>query len=278
MPNSAPRVIVLAGPNGAGKSTLSRALVLERFGIRDFVNADTIARGLSAFDPDHAAVTAGRVMLGRLRELSLAGRDMAFETTLASRSYARWIHAIRSRGYHSHLVFVALPSAEAAFARVRQRIASGGHAIPEEVVVRRFRRGLENFFGVYRALADEWEFVDNCDQDQPRIICNGRQELEPDPSDAECWRRYAGPSDLVRERVPEGALTAHPPVSSIAEIERAAARALREALLRHKLLGQSIVVWRDGAVVEIPPEQILVPTERVSPAVPGGVRSPADRA
>ena len=70
---------------GAGKSTLAPALLRDTFGILEFVNADTIAEGLSAFAPQDASFDAGRVMLGRLHELAEAGKDFAFETTLASR-------------------------------------------------------------------------------------------------------------------------------------------------------------------------------------------------
>lgn len=60
-----PIVLVLGGPNGAGKSTIARAVVAQAVGIREFVNADTIAAGLSGFEPDAAAFAAGRIMLAR---------------------------------------------------------------------------------------------------------------------------------------------------------------------------------------------------------------------
>ncbi len=65
-----PDVIVIAGPNGAGKSTLAPALLRDTLQITEFVNADTIAEGLSAFAPETAAFDAGRVMLNRLSELA----------------------------------------------------------------------------------------------------------------------------------------------------------------------------------------------------------------
>jgi predicted ABC-type ATPase len=74
-----PDVIVIAGPNGAGKSTLAPHLLRDAFGIVEYVNADTIAHGLSAFAPENAAFAAGRIMLLRLRELADQKRDFAFE-------------------------------------------------------------------------------------------------------------------------------------------------------------------------------------------------------
>src|ERR1700741_5094864 len=98
MPDSKPRLVVIAGPNGAGKSTMSRSIVRDQLGILDFVNADAIAIGLSAFDPERAALAAGRVMLRRLHELADSRADFAFETTLASKSFAPWNAGLRGQG------------------------------------------------------------------------------------------------------------------------------------------------------------------------------------
>jgi predicted ABC-type ATPase len=68
-------VVVLGGPNGAGKSTIAPEIVAANLGIMSFVNADVIARGLSAFAPDAVNVTAGRIMLRRVRDLADARAD-----------------------------------------------------------------------------------------------------------------------------------------------------------------------------------------------------------
>lgn len=151
-----PSVVVLAGPNGAGKSTVAPALLHDAFGIDEFVNADVIARGLSAFDPDRAAITAGRVMLTRLRELAGQRATFAFETTLASRSFAPWLRDLRVSGYDLHLFFLWLSSADLAIARVADRVQMGGHFVPDDVVRRRYSAGIRNFFSLYRPLATTW--------------------------------------------------------------------------------------------------------------------------
>src|SRR5262245_11973321 len=107
-------VLVLAGPNGAGKSTISENLLSGVFGVPHFVNADTIARGLSAFRSEDMAIKAGRVMLDHLKELAERQESFAFETTLASRTFAPWLKSLRENGYLFHLFFVWLPSAEMA--------------------------------------------------------------------------------------------------------------------------------------------------------------------
>lgn len=136
-----PDVIVISGPNGAGKSTLAPHLLRDAFGVVEYVNADTIAQGLSAFAPETAALEAGRVMLRRLNDLASQTRDFAFETTLATRFYSGWLQSLRSNGYNIHLVFLWLKSAELAIERVRERVLSGGHDVPVETIIRRYKRG-----------------------------------------------------------------------------------------------------------------------------------------
>ena len=151
-----PNVIVIAGPNGAGKSTLAPYLLRDTFGILEYVNADTIAEGLSAFAPENASFEAGRVMLARLKALAADGQDFAFETTLASRSYAKWLRQLQSDGYRFSLVFLWLRHVETAIERVNARVRLGGHSIPEETIRRRFERGRRNLFELYLPLADAW--------------------------------------------------------------------------------------------------------------------------
>lgn len=156
-----PLVIAIAGPNGAGKTTLAPFLLRNHFGLTEYVNADTIALGLSAFEPEGAAFEAARVMLSRLRALANAGSHFAFETALATRSYAKWVRELKGRGYRFHVMLLWLRSPELALERVRNRVVAGGHNVPEEVVRRRYRRGVRNFFDSYRPLADSWVVYDN---------------------------------------------------------------------------------------------------------------------
>jgi predicted ABC-type ATPase len=142
---------VIAGSNGAGKSTLAPALLRDTFGIPEYVNADTIAEGLSAFAPKDASFDAGRVMLERLRNLASARKDFAFETTLASRFYAGWLKELQSQGYRVNLIFLWLRDLEIAIQRVNERVRFGGHSIPEDTIRRRYERGLRIFLNfIYR--------------------------------------------------------------------------------------------------------------------------------
>jgi predicted ABC-type ATPase len=154
-------VIVIGGPNGAGKTTAAADLLPATLSIREFVNADEIARGLSPFNPAGASVPAGRFMLERIHALARAGQSFAFETTCAGRGHIRLLQACRNAGYRITLIFLWLPSARAAMARVAQRVKEGGHDIPDEVVIRRYSAGLYNMRHRYIAVADAALIYDN---------------------------------------------------------------------------------------------------------------------
>lgn len=170
---SPPLVVVIAGPNGAGKSTSAPLLLQNALAVHEFVNADVIASGLSAFHPENVAITAGRMMLRRMKALAAKRADFAFETTLASRTFAPWLDRLRATGYRAQLIFLSLPSPDLAVERVAERVRVGGHQVPSAVVRRRFKVGLRNFFSLYRQRVDAWQMFDNSGLAGPRLIASG---------------------------------------------------------------------------------------------------------
>jgi predicted ABC-type ATPase len=178
-----PNVYIVAGPNGAGKSTFARLFLPEYADCREFVNADLIAAGLSPFNPEGRAIQAGRLMLERVEALARTRVDFGFETTLAGRGYTSLLRRLKDSGYRVHLFFLWLPSVEMALARVRDRVLAGGHSVPEEVVRRRFSRGLANLFQLYAPLLDSWLVFDNAEE-QPRIValCLASDRFVLDPA------------------------------------------------------------------------------------------------
>src|SRR5438067_7430753 len=164
-----PKIVIVAGPNGAGKTTFAREFLTREAGCPDFINADLIAQGLSPFAPEGAALAAGRIMLQMIRDKVRRRESFAFETTLSGRNYARHIPRWRRLGYHVKLIFLSLPSAELAVARVRARVVQGGHDVPGAVVRRRFHAGLRNFHRIYSGLVNRWALYDNAGP-EPRMI------------------------------------------------------------------------------------------------------------
>lgn len=186
-----PRIVVLAGPNGAGKSTVAPRILRQGLQVDEFVNADVIARGLSASDPESVAFTAGRLMLERIRELAARRVDFAFETTLASRTFAPWIRRWSAEGYEVHLVYVWIPNPEFANLRVAQRVRDGGHRVPAPTVTRRFRRSLSNFRNLYRPLCKRWHVYANLDLSGLRLVATGSPEDVERVEDPNLWSEIA---------------------------------------------------------------------------------------
>lgn len=102
-----------------------------------------------------------------------------------------WLAKLRRAGYQVHLVFLSPPNAEAALARVAERVRLGGHAVPDDVVRRRFAAGLRNFFSLYLPLASTWRMYDNSRIGQPRLVARGTGEMKR-VVDSAAWARISG--------------------------------------------------------------------------------------
>lgn len=156
-----PVCYIIAGPNGAGKTTFARKFLPKYVKCLDFINADLIAGGISPFVPEKAAIQAGRIMIEQIQHLAESRRDFGFETTLSGKSHANLLHKLKGKGYRIHLFFLWLPNADLAIERIADRVRKGGHNIPEEVVRRRFHKGLNNLIKIYLPLLDSWFIIDN---------------------------------------------------------------------------------------------------------------------
>lgn len=168
-----PTLFIIAGCNGAGKTTASFTVLPELLNIKEFVNADEIARGLSPFQPEKVSIEAGRIMLNRIDDLVKNEQDFAFETTLATRSFVPLCKLAQQKSYQVCLTFFWLDTVELAIERVKQRVKEGGHDIPEETIRRRYTSGIQNFFTLYKNLVDYWLFIDNSQADQ-ELIAEGK--------------------------------------------------------------------------------------------------------
>jgi predicted ABC-type ATPase len=148
------KIIIIAGPNGAGKTTFATEFLPNEAECPNFINLDLIAAGLSPFAPEKAAIRAGRIMIELMNQYVRRGESFSFETTLSGKGYARLIPQWQSMGYKVKLFFLKLPNPEIAMARVRQRVREGGHNVADDVVRRRFQKGLLNFQEVYERIPE----------------------------------------------------------------------------------------------------------------------------
>ena len=156
-----PKLYIISGCNGSGKTTASYTLLPDLLDCREFVNSDEFAKSFSPFDPGAASVTASRYMLMKINYLLERQADFAVETTLATRSLLQIVRQAKARGYETTVLYFWLNSPELAIQRVRERVVSGGHNIPDNVVRRRYVMGLQYLFDTYIPEMDRWVLADN---------------------------------------------------------------------------------------------------------------------
>ncbi len=168
---------IIAGCNGAGKTTASFTILPEILDCKEFVNADEIARGLSPFQPDKISFEAGRIMLNRINDLLKENETFAFETTLSTKSYKNKILEAISKGYTVTLIFFWLQTIELAIERVKTRVSEGGHNIEKEIIIRRYKRGINNLFNIYLPIVHNTFVFDNS-EGKPELIANKRKDSD----------------------------------------------------------------------------------------------------
>lgn len=156
-----PHFYIISGCNGAGKTTASYSILPELLEVSQFVNSDEFAKSLSPFDPSAASVSASRYMLMKVKYLFGKRQDFCIETTLATRTLLKIVKEAKAAGYNVTILYFWLNSPDLAIQRVRDRVAAGGHNIPDEVIKRRYYVGLTYFFKDYIAACDRWMLLDN---------------------------------------------------------------------------------------------------------------------
>ncbi len=156
-----PELLIIGGPNGAGNTTFINTYLPEFTNVREFVNADLIAKGLSPFEPEGALIEAGRLLLKRVHQLIEDKISFALESTLSGKSYLDLIQHAKGMGYIIRLYFIHLNSVELSINRIEDRVRKGGHNVERDIVIRRYERSVRNLFSFYLPLVDEWELFDN---------------------------------------------------------------------------------------------------------------------
>lgn len=156
-----PKLYIIAGPNGSGKTTFAKEFLPHFAKCSLFVNADLIAQGLSPFSPATVGLKAGRLLLEEINHFVDKRLDFALESTLAGKTYLTLIKKMKIKGYSVRILFLWIPDPGLAKERIKQRVKNGGHNVPADDIVRRFKRSMNNFVEYYQALCDAWVIVDN---------------------------------------------------------------------------------------------------------------------
>ncbi|HXN46383.1 MAG TPA: zeta toxin family protein [Bryobacteraceae bacterium] len=162
------RVYVLAGTNGAGKSSVGGAAIRAQGAA--YFNPDEATNRILAANPGITLAEANSAAWGegkRLLERAIAERlDFAFETTLGGRTITALLDAALSEGIEVRIWYVGLRSAELHIARVRARVAKGGHDIPAAKIRDRYDRSRVNLIRLMPRLT-ELRLYDNSDEADP---------------------------------------------------------------------------------------------------------------
>lgn len=156
-----PVCTVIAGPNGAGKTTFALVYLKEAARCDNFINADLIAAQLSPDDPNKQWMKASRILLNEGRDYVQRRESFAFETTLAGRSYLRMTRELIRAGWEVNLIYLWLPNVDISRERVAERVAHGGHHVPEKFLVRRYPRSISNLLDLYAPMCHSTICYDN---------------------------------------------------------------------------------------------------------------------
>lgn len=188
---------IISGCNGAGKTTAAYYILPDILQCKEFVNADEIAKGISPFQPESVTYQAGKIMSNRISELIQKGDNFAVETTLSAVTYKNKITYAQENGYVVNLIYFWLSSPELAKNRVRLRVEEGGHNIPEPVIIRRYYKGLTNFFETFMNVSDNVMLFDNSDN-APKLVMAKMKDKEPEIYNKDIYNQIF--DTYVRER------------------------------------------------------------------------------
>lgn len=149
-----PRIYVLAGVNGSGKSSIAGAAFRDQGS--EYYNPDEVAAtfrranaGLTQMQANSMAWHRGRELLER----AIAQRlDFAMETTLGASTIPKLLIDAAKQGIEVHVWYAGLATPEQHLARVRARVARGGHDIPETAIRRRFEHSRLNLIALLPVL------------------------------------------------------------------------------------------------------------------------------
>jgi len=186
-----PNLVVIGGPNGAGKSTTALEIIPKSLNIKEFINADAIAKGLSPYNIDDVKFQAGRIMLNRMHELAVKNVDFALESTLSSRSLAKFLMQCKENGYQIILLYFWLKEITLAIQRVKYRVKSGGHDIPVDTIKRRYKKSRLNLLDIYLPIADTWTIFDNSGN-KPVIVASGEHLQHKTVYLKDIWTQITG--------------------------------------------------------------------------------------
>ena len=155
-------MLVIAGPNGAGKTTVTERLRVDHWseGV-EYLNPDEIARDrFGDWNAPDAVLRAAQWTQQRREELLAAQKGIAFETVFSAPDKVDFLLRARRAGYFVRVFFIGTLDPTINAARVARRVMQGGHTVPIEKIVSRYRRAMANIEPAI-TIADRTYLFDN---------------------------------------------------------------------------------------------------------------------
>ena len=156
------RYTIFAGVNGAGKSTLFEQSYIPLMN-EQRINTDELVRAIGSWQDNSLQIRCAREAIKSIREYFNEGISFNQESTLSGKSILNNIRKAKNLGYEVHLYYVGVHSADIALERIANRVANGGHGIPEADVRRRYEQSFKNFKEIFSE-CDIVELYDNTDK------------------------------------------------------------------------------------------------------------------
>jgi len=113
-----------------------------------------------------------RILLEQIHHLADQRKSFAFESTLSGTAYVSFLKKLKSQGYIVYIFYLWVPKVELSLARIKERVAKGGHNVPVQDVRRRFTKSFNNFQHLYKPLADYWSIINNAET-VPQMVVRG---------------------------------------------------------------------------------------------------------
>jgi predicted ABC-type ATPase len=182
---------IFAGPNGSGKTTIVDHYVRNRIPI---VNPDVIARELNPANVQAVALKAGKAASSKRELLLSKSITFGFETTLSGKSELQFMSKAKIKGYKINLIFISTDDPlKVNIYRVAERVQSGGHHIPTEDIIRRYKRSLENLPKALE-IADRAYIIDNSQKHRKLCIVienhSVKHKIKNLPNWLKEWKEY----------------------------------------------------------------------------------------